>query len=87
MTAICLLVKVTAILTLVTSSLVFFRYQVIGPNNVAVPTHFFKVVVGETESRDLELEAFVLPNEAIPDSTPLASFQVNSTKNQGLHTH
>ena len=52
----------------------------IGPNNVAVPTHFFKVVVGETESRDLELEAFVLPNEAIPDSTPLASFQVNSTK-------
>ena len=87
MTAICLLEKVTAILTLVTSSLVFFRYQVIGPNNVAVPTHFFKVVVGETESRDLELEAFVLPNEAIPDSTPLASFQVNSTKNQGLHTH
>ena len=79
MTAICLLEKVTAILTLVTSSLVFFRYQVIGPNNVAVPTHFFKVVVGETESRDLELEAFVLPNEAIPDSTPLASFQVNST--------
>ena len=65
----------------------FFRYQVIGPNNVAVPTHFFKVVVGETESRDLELEAFVLPNEAIPDSTPLASFQVNSTKKQGLHTH
>ena len=48
----------------------------IGPNNVAVPTHFFKVVVGETENRDLELEAFVLPNEAIPDNTPLASFQV-----------
>ncbi len=48
----------------------------IGPNNVAVPTHFFKVIVGETENRDLELEAFVLPNEAIPDSTPLVSFQV-----------
>jgi endonuclease G len=43
---------------------------------VAVPTHFFKVIVGETETHDLEMEAFVLPNEAIPDSTPLASFQV-----------
>ena len=53
------------------------RYQVIGSNNVAVPTHFFKVIVGETENRELEMEAFVLPNEAIPDSTPLASFQVD----------
>ena len=52
------------------------RYQVIGPNNVAVPTHFFKVVVGETDNNELELEAFVLPNEKIPDNTPLASFQV-----------
>lgn len=53
------------------------RYQVIGSNHVAVPTHFFKVVVGEmATSGDLEMEAFVLPNEAIPDSTPLSSFQV-----------
>ena len=49
----------------------------IGSNHVAVPTHFFKVVVGEMPtSGDLEMEAFVLPNEAIPDSTPLSSFQV-----------
>jgi DNA/RNA endonuclease G (NUC1) len=41
-----------------------------------VPTHFFKVVVCETDNNDLELEAFVLPNEKIPDNTPLASFQV-----------
>eukprot|EP00095_Tigriopus_kingsejongensis_P002103 maker-scaffold244_size240795-snap-gene-1.43 protein:Tk02103 transcript:maker-scaffold244_size240795-snap-gene-1.43-mRNA-1 annotation:"hypothetical protein AaeL_AAEL002064" len=54
----------------------YVRYQVIGANNVAVPTHFFKVIVGETESRDLELEAYVLPNEAIPEDVPLASFQV-----------
>lgn len=46
-------------------------------NNVAVPTHFFKVVVGEMDgSGDLEMEAYVLPNEAIPDATPLATFQV-----------
>ena len=25
----------------------YVKYQVIGQNNVAVPTHFFKVIVGE----------------------------------------
>ena len=25
----------------------YVKYQVIGTNNVAVPTHFFKVLVGE----------------------------------------
>ena len=45
---------------------------------MAVPTHFFKVVVGEVASGggDLEMEAYVMPNEAIPDSAPIASFQV-----------
>jgi len=54
----------------------YVRYQVIGQNNVAVPTHFFKVVVGETDSRDLEMEAYVLPNQAIPDHVALQTFQV-----------
>ena len=60
--------------------------QVIGQNNVAVPTHFFKVVVGEVASGggDLEMEAYVMPNEAIPDSAPLTSFQVESQKNTAL---
>jgi len=53
------------------------RYQVIGSNNVAVPTHFFKVVVGES-SGQLDLEAYVMPNEAIPDETPIEKFQVIS---------
>ena len=53
------------------------RYQVIGENNVAVPTHFFKIIVGEFETtKDLEMEAYVLPNEAIPDHVPIHSFQV-----------
>ena len=51
-------------------------YQVIGQNNVAVPTHFFKVLVLETDSGQLELESFVLPNQEIPDSTPLDNFRV-----------
>ena len=39
------------------------KYQVIGQNNVSVPTHFYKVVVCETDSRHLEMECFVMPNE------------------------
>ena len=55
----------------------YVRFQVIGQNNVAVPTHFFKVIVGETESsRDLEMEAYVMPNEKIPDHVPIHTFQV-----------
>ena len=64
------------------------RTQVIGQNNVAVPTHFFKVVVGEVASGggDLEMEAYVMPNEAIPDSAPIASFQVICKRQQLLST-
>lgn len=42
----------------------FVRYQVIGKNNVAVSTHFFKVVLAEKEKVDgFEEYAFVIPNE------------------------
>ena len=54
----------------------YVKYRVIGQNNVAVPTHFFKVIVGETNSRELEMESYVLPNEAIPDHVALHTFQV-----------
>jgi len=54
----------------------YVKYEVIGKNNVSVPTHFFKVIVGETDNQQLEMEAYVLPNQVIPDSTPLDSFQV-----------
>ena len=53
----------------------YVRFQVIGQNNVAVPTHFFKVIVGEKEDRDLEMESYVLPNEKIPDHVPVHTFQ------------
>ena len=56
----------------------YVKYQVIGNNNVAVPTHFFKVLVGELDNHQLEMEAYVLPNEAIPDNVAIASFQVSS---------
>jgi len=54
----------------------YVKYQVIGANNVAVPTHFFKVIVMETDRRELLLESYIMPNAPISDSTPLTAFQV-----------
>lgn len=58
-------------------SKLYVKYEVIGANHVAVPTHFFKVVVSETSQGQLEMEAYVLPNQVIPNETPLTSFQVS----------
>ena len=44
---------------------------------MAVPTHFYKIVVGETHDSKLEMEAFVMPNTPIDDNAPLTNFQVN----------
>lgn len=54
----------------------YVKYQVIGANSVAVPTHFYKVVVGETNDGRYELESYVMPNQKIDDDTPLNVFQV-----------
>ena len=57
-------------------------YEVIGnPPNIAVPTHFFKLVVAEQPKRnpntdDLSVAAFVLPNDVIPNETKLTDFVV-----------
>jgi len=57
-------------------------HEVIGsPPNVAVPTHFAKVVLAAKPSSpttpdisEISTGAFVLPNAIIPDETPLESF-------------
>jgi len=54
----------------------YVKYQVIGQSHVAVPTHFFKVIVGETKEGEFDVESYVMPNEVIADNTPLTSFQV-----------
>ncbi|EYC24278.1 hypothetical protein Y032_0014g2415 [Ancylostoma ceylanicum] len=54
----------------------YVKYKVIGANNVAVPTHFFKVILAETSPGNFEMECFVLPNEVIPDSAELTMFYV-----------
>ena len=58
----------------------YVQYQVIGASTVAVPTHFFKVVVGETDDNKLDMEAYVMPNQPIDDNTPLNVFQVSKIK-------
>ncbi|CDK28125.1 unnamed protein product [Kuraishia capsulata CBS 1993] len=59
-------------------------YEVIGnPPSIAVPTHFFKLIVAETPlkgpqsgSNGVAVAAFVLPNDVISNTTPLRSFEV-----------
>ena len=57
------------------------NYEVIGnPPNVAVPTHFYKVIYGEDGSAGpsgkVALAAFVLPNARIPNEKRLTDFEV-----------
>ncbi|KAF8455410.1 hypothetical protein BGX38DRAFT_1051993, partial [Terfezia claveryi] len=55
------------------------EYEVVGnPPNIAVPTHFYKIVIGEGKTADgtVALGAFVMPNQVISNSTPLKAFEV-----------
>ena len=54
-------------------------YEVIGdPPNIAVPTHFYKVIFGEDGKTggNVALGAFVLPNAPIGNDKPLQDFEV-----------
>ncbi|EGS17608.1 mitochondrial nuclease-like protein [Thermochaetoides thermophila DSM 1495] len=57
----------------------YVKYEVIGnPPNVAVPTHFYKVIYAEEDGpeKKVALGAFVLPNAVIPNEKPLQDFEV-----------
>jgi endonuclease G len=44
------------------------HYNTIGPNHVAVPTHFYKILVSCTEAgENIDAIAFILPNQKNPD--------------------
>jgi len=54
----------------------YVRYQMIGePGNVAVPTHFYKVILAEKGGKR-HVAAFVMDNKVIDDATPLEAFHV-----------
>ncbi|XP_060613696.2 endonuclease G, mitochondrial [Anolis sagrei] len=54
----------------------YVKYQVIGKNHVAVPTHFFKVVLLEKASGEVELRSYVMPNAPVDEKLPLERFLV-----------
>jgi endonuclease G len=58
----------------------YVKYEMIGnPPNVAVPTHFYKVIYAEegaARGGQVALGAFVLPNAVIPNDKPLSDFEV-----------
>lgn len=51
-------------------------YQVIGSNNVAVPTHLYKVILAEDDNKQPVVGAFVVPNEPVSFEHKLHDFQV-----------
>ena len=52
-------------------------YPVIGVNEVAVPTHLYKVIMAEDESLEKPLlSAFVVPNKPIEKDKNLIDFQI-----------
>ncbi|OLN94023.1 Mitochondrial nuclease [Colletotrichum chlorophyti] len=57
----------------------YTKYEVIGnPPNVAVPTHFYKVIFAEDGKAggNVAIGAFVMPNAPIPNDKPLADFEM-----------
>ncbi|KAI4895833.1 hypothetical protein NFI96_016985 [Prochilodus magdalenae] len=54
----------------------YVKYQVIGKNHVAVPTHFFKVLILENRRGEVELRPYVMPNMPVDEKIPLERFLV-----------
>jgi endonuclease G len=78
-------------------------YPVIGPNGIPVPTHFFKIVVGEIggyfykssfllpnheiDGKTVNLEDFIVPVESIEKSSGLLFFPGLRDKSVGDLCH
>lgn len=58
--------------------------QVIGENNVAVPSHLFKVIMVENYGNPVAVGAFVVPNAPIADDRVLTNFQVSLSEIENL---
>lgn len=55
------------------------QYRVIGKSDIAVPTHFYKVLFLEKTNK-ITPEAYILPNEAIENGKILEQFKVTIDK-------
>ena len=54
----------------------YVRYQVIGKNNVAVPTHIFKLVFAEKGPKS-QTWCYVVPNREIPKEDSFEKYEVS----------
>lgn len=48
---------------------------------MAVPTHFYKIIVTESNDSKFYLECYMMPNQVIPNNIPLKDFQVFNALN------
>jgi endonuclease G, mitochondrial len=55
----------------------YVKYEVIGANDVSVPTHYFKIVFSSEGSL---LESYIVPNEPIAAEVPLKDFMTTIEK-------
>jgi endonuclease G len=53
----------------------YVKYQVIGKNEVAVPTHFFTLIFLEKEPFHFQVQGYILPNQAVSSDIPLQKFK------------
>lgn len=53
----------------------YVKYRVIGESDVAVPTHFFKVIRYRNAFEKDHLEAYIMPNQEIAPNTCLSNFK------------
>lgn len=51
---------------------------------MAVPTHFFKVVILEKQRGEVELRSYVMPNTPVDNKIPLERFLVPIERASGL---
>lgn len=58
----------------------FVKYQVIGDDDIAVPSHFFKVITLEDKRGNRQVQAYVLPNAVTPIDTPFNKFKTTVQK-------
>jgi endonuclease G, mitochondrial len=55
----------------------YVQYRVIGKHDIAVPTHFYKVLLTENAEGECQMQAYILPNEEIPLETPIDAFRTS----------
>ena len=53
----------------------YIQYEVIGKSDIAVPTHYFKILYAQ-KGKKQHTEAFIIPNEPISQDSPLSRFAV-----------